>query len=93
MVCGQSHLTLPMPVAAAACTTPKLPACLLLLPSSPATVAVSYRCCFLLFLLSMVPPPPGVLDGDIKQRFPAITWGQVKLIHLVVSNVLGGDTA
>jgi hypothetical protein len=36
---------------------------------------------------------PGVLDGDIKQRFPAITWGRVKLIHLVVSNVLGGDTA
>jgi hypothetical protein len=91
VVCGQPHLTLAITCGTVAHTTPKLLACLLLPLSSPAAVA-TYKT-LLVPLPSTIGTLPSVLDGDIRQRFPAIASSWVKLGPLIVGSVLGGDAA
>jgi hypothetical protein len=91
VVCGQPHLTLATTCGTAARTTPKLLACLLLPLSSPVAVA-TYKT-LLVPLPATIGILPSVLEGDIRQRFPAIACSRVKLGPLVVGSVLGGDAA
>jgi hypothetical protein len=35
----------------------------------------------------------GILDDNVGRRFPAATWGWVKLGRLVADGILGGDAA
>jgi hypothetical protein len=59
-----------------------------------ATVIVGRGCGLLKTLLAPLPATLlGVLDGDFKRCLPAVARCWAKLVCLVASGVLGGDTA